>query len=144
MEVKSISGEGVASTGNCLGSSLLSFRGIMCDLMTQGVLVKPWQDFHDLKVLWDSTLTFLWLMKLISASFYFDVVIIISPCWSICHPWMLYLHREMSDVANEGIHWNFLIVLATAGHSNPMFIWVDQKEDVAMLLHRLYSFSIAL
>lgn len=59
MEVKSISGGGVASTGNCLGSSLLSFRRIMCDLMTQGVLVKPQQDFHDLKVLWESTLTFI-------------------------------------------------------------------------------------
>lgn len=31
----------------------------MCDLMTQGVLVKPQQDFHDLKVLWESTLTFI-------------------------------------------------------------------------------------
>lgn len=77
-------------------------------------------------------------MKLISASFYFAVVIIVSPCWSTCHLWMLYLHTEMSDVAHEGIHWNFLIVFATAGHSNPMFIWVDQKGDVAMLLHRLY------
>lgn len=61
---------------------------------------------------------------------------------------MLYLHTEMSDVASEmsdeGTHWNFLIALATAGHSNPMFIWSDQKEDVSMLLHRLYSFSITL
>lgn len=51
---------------------------------------------------------------------------------------MLYLHTEMSDVASEmsdeGTHWNFLIALATAGHSNPMFIWSDQKEDVSMLL----------
>lgn len=81
-------------------------------------------------------------MKLISASFYFHVVIIISPCWSTCHLWMLYLHMEMSDVAHEGIHWNFFIVLATAGHSNPIFIGVYQKGNVAMLLHRLYSFSI--
>lgn len=50
----------------------------------------------------------------------------------------------MSDVAHAGARWNFLIVLATAGHSNPMFIWVGQKEDVAMLLHRLYSFPITL
>lgn len=47
MEVKSISHGGAASTENCLGSSLLAFKGIMCDLMTQGVLVKPCQDFRD-------------------------------------------------------------------------------------------------
>lgn len=57
MEVKSISGGGAASAENCLGSSLLAFKGIMCDLMTEGVLVKPCQDFHDLKVPWDSVLT---------------------------------------------------------------------------------------
>lgn len=43
----------------------------MCDLMTQGVLVKPWQDFRGLKVLWDSTLVFIMTDKIDLSFFLF-------------------------------------------------------------------------
>lgn len=63
--------------------------------MTQGVLVKLQQDCHDLKVLWDSTFTFIWLMKLISASFLFG-----------CGDYYLFLLKHLPPVYVVSALWN--------------------------------------
>lgn len=107
--------------------------------MTQGVLVKPCQDLHDLNVLWEPVLTLVWLIKLTSASFYSHAVII-YPRWRPCRLWVIHFHKKCGNMLSIAIGWRFLMVLVTADHSNPMFVWVGRKGDVTLLLHILCSF----